>query len=76
MEVEAGLCGLFFHSKFKKMSVIAFWSGQKFKFPNDNTVYIFISIEFQEDGPVINYSDDGEEEMQAHGFYLSDLIHA
>lgn len=51
----------------------AFSSGQKFKFPNDPTVYTFISIEFENNLPIINYAQD-EEEMQAFGYYLSDLI--
>lgn len=55
------------------MAAIVFQSGQKFRFPNDNDVYTFIEIRFEDNEPIISYSNEQEEECEAHGFYLSDL---
>jgi len=55
---------------------IAFRAGQKFRFANDPSVYTFISIIFEDNEPIIIYANEDEEEFEAHGFYLSDLISA
>lgn len=56
------------------MAAIAFHSGQKFKFANDPEIYIFISIRFEDNEPIISYANKQDDECEAHGFYLSDLI--
>lgn len=59
------------------MAAIAFRSGQKFRFPDDDNVYTFISISFDGHGqPVITYADENEEEHESDGYFLSDLVHA
>lgn len=58
------------------MAAIAFSPGQKFRFPNDNSVYTFIEIRFGDNEPIISYANEQEEECEAHGFYLSDLTPA
>jgi hypothetical protein len=56
---------------------IAFSSGQRFKFPNNNNVYVFISIRFDDKGsPLITYADENEDEYVKEGIFLSDLVHA
>lgn len=62
--------------KLHTVAAMVFQSGQKFRFPNDNNVYIFIEIRFEYNDPIIGYSNEQEEELEAHGFYLSDLIPA
>ena len=54
----------------------AFKAGQRFKFPNDEAVYTFVSIRFDKGEPVIKYENDEGKELDAHGFDLLDLIHA
>lgn len=54
----------------------AFSAGQRFKFPNDEVVYTFVSIYFEDDEPRIRYENSEGEECEAHGFDLLDLIHA
>ncbi len=53
----------------------AFRAGQRFKFPNDEAVYTFVSIWFKNGKPVIKYEDSEGKELDAHGFDLFDLIH-
>jgi len=56
---------------------IAFRSGQRFKFKDNDEVFTFISIRFDGHGqPVITYVDKNEEEHESDGYYLSDLVHA
>ena len=65
----------FSHLNFNKMA-IAFSSGQRFKFPDDDNVFTFISIRFEYNDPIISYANENGEECEARGFYLSDLTHA
>lgn len=58
------------------MAAIAFCLGQKFRFPNDSAIYTFISLRFEDNEPIVSYANENEEECEARGFYLSDLIHA
>jgi len=53
----------------------AFSTGQKFRFPEGQTVFTFISIRFENNEPIITFGNELDEECEAHGFYLSDLIH-
>ena len=54
----------------------AFRLGQKFRFKGgDPTIYTFLSIEFVDNEPIVNYTQSESDPMQAFGYYLSDLEH-
>lgn len=53
-----------------------FRAGQRFKFPDNDQIYIFRSFYFDVHGePFILYEDINGNEFEAAGFELSDLIH-
>ena len=55
---------------------VSFSTGQKFKFPNDDNIYTFVSIDFTTGKPVVFYQDSSGEGLNYRtGYYLSDLKH-
>lgn len=56
------------------MAAAAFSTGQRFRFPNDEKIYVFIAMEFDGGIPVIIYDCDGDEK-QMRDVDLFDLIH-
>lgn len=53
---------------------VAFKPGQKFKFHDNDQVYLFIVFRFQNGDPVIIYEDENGGLYEANGYDLSDLI--
>jgi hypothetical protein len=58
----------------KIKTAFAFQSGNRFKFPDDETVYEFWYIEYQNKEPVVRYYDENGNGRARTGFHLSDLI--
>ena len=51
---------------------VALQTGNKFKFPDDDKIYFFISISFTGGEPIVYYEDNGIIRNKL-GYYLSDL---
>ena len=51
---------------------VAFQTGEKFKFPDDDRIYSFISFGCTGGEPIIYYEDSGMIRNKL-GYYLSDL---
>lgn len=53
---------------------IAFKQGNRFRFPDDETVYEFWYIEYLKGEPVVRYYDEIGNSLARVGFDLMDLI--
>lgn len=55
-------------------TAFAFQTGNRFKFPDDETVYEFWYIEYRNGEPVVRFYDENGNGRAKVGFHLSDLV--
>lgn len=56
------------------LRAVAFQCGNRFKFPDDDTVYEFWYLDYQNGEPVVGYYDENGNGKAKIGFHLSDLV--
>ena len=57
------------------MSVTAFQTGQRFRFPSDDSVWYFMGMDYDNGIPIVWYSSfDGDTFKSKTGIHLSELI--